>query len=46
MKETIGIKKIKSIIQNIKKDRLRDRGNRVEKGNWPIEVDLDACRNF
>lgn len=25
---------------------LRDRGNLVEKGNRPIEVDLDACRNF
>lgn len=25
---------------------LKDHGNAVEKGNWPIEVDLDACRNF
>jgi hypothetical protein len=23
-----------------------DYGNRVEGGNWPVEVDLDACRNF
>lgn len=23
-----------------------DHGNRVEGGNWPIEVDLDACRHF
>lgn len=23
-----------------------DHGNQVEHGNWPIEVDLDACRNF
>jgi hypothetical protein len=37
---------IKSIIQNIKRDRRKDHGNRVENGNWPIEVDLDACRNF
>jgi hypothetical protein len=25
---------------------VRDRGNQVEKGNWPMEVDLDACRHF
>lgn len=23
-----------------------DHGNRVERGNWPIEVDLNACRHF
>lgn len=23
-----------------------DHGNKVEGGSWPIEVDLDACRNF
>ena len=23
-----------------------DHGNQVEDGNWPMEVDLDACRNF
>lgn len=23
-----------------------DHGNRVERGNWPIELNLDACRNF
>ncbi len=23
-----------------------DHGNRVEHGNWPIEVDLDSCRHF
>lgn len=23
-----------------------DHGNRVEVSNWPIEIDLDACRNF
>jgi abortive phage resistance protein AbiGi (putative antitoxin) len=31
-------------IERIKK--LHDRGNVVENGNRPIEVDLDACRNF
>lgn len=25
---------------------LDDHGNRVEKFNWPIEMDLDACRNL
>ena len=25
---------------------LPDHGNAVEGGNWPVEVDLDACRNF
>ncbi|MEA3489718.1 MAG: hypothetical protein U9R44_05210 [Candidatus Omnitrophota bacterium] len=25
---------------------LPDHGNAVEKGNYPIEVDLGACRNF
>lgn len=25
---------------------LNDHGNRVEGRNWPIELDLDACRNF
>ena len=28
------------------KSNLDDHSNRVEGGNWPIEVDLDACRNF
>lgn len=28
------------------KNNPHDHGNRVERGNWPIEVDLDACRNF
>lgn len=37
---------IKSIIENIKRDKKKDRGNQVEDRNWPIEVDLDACRNF
>jgi len=35
---------IKEQIERIKK--LDDHGNRVEGRNWPIEVDLDACRNF
>ena len=36
--------KIRAEIQRIKS--LRDHGNAVEGGNWPIEVNLDACRNF
>jgi hypothetical protein len=28
------------------KDDLSDHGNRVEDRNWPIEISLDACRNF
>jgi hypothetical protein len=36
---------IKQEITRIK-DNPNDHGNRVEHGNWPIEVDLDACRNF
>ena len=28
------------------KNKRNDHGNRVEHGNRPIEVDLDACRNF
>lgn len=35
---------IQTEIKKIKE--LPDQGNRVEGGNWPIEVDLDACRNF
>lgn len=35
---------IKQQIKRIKD--LKDDGNRVEGNNWPIEVDLDACRNF
>jgi hypothetical protein len=31
-------------ITRIKK--LPDRGNSVEGNNWPIELDLDACRKF
>jgi len=39
--DSIGIK------QQIKRIKdLNDHGNRVEGGNRPIEVDLDACRNF
>lgn len=25
---------------------VSDHGNRVERSNWPIEMDLDACRNL
>jgi len=35
---------IKEQIERIKS--LDDHGNRVEGKNWPIEVNLDACRNF
>jgi hypothetical protein len=28
------------------KNNPHDKANKVEHGNWPIEVDLDACRNF
>ena len=35
------------IRQQIKRIKtINDNGNNVEKGNWPIEVNLDACRNF
>ena len=36
------------IINEIKrlKENKNDRANKVEGGNWPIEMDLDACRNF
>jgi len=37
--------KIQAEIERIKKNR-RDRENKVEHGNWPIELDLDACRNM
>jgi hypothetical protein len=28
------------------KSNAKDHGNKVEGGNWPAEIDLDACRNF
>lgn len=28
------------------KSNPSDRGNQVEGGNWPMEIDLDACGNF
>ena len=28
------------------KSNPNDHGNKVEGGNWPMEIDLDACRNF
>ena len=35
------------IHQEIKKIKLKkDHGNAVEEGNWPIELNLDACRQF
>ena len=35
---------IQSEIKRIKTNP--DHANRVENGNWPIEINLDACRNF
>lgn len=35
---------VRSQITRIKS--LPDHGNRVEGGNWPIEVHLDSCRHF
>lgn len=35
---------IKQQIERIK--NLKDHANKVEGKNWPIEVNLDACRNF
>jgi hypothetical protein len=37
-------KEIRKLIKNVKKSR--NIGNKDEKKNWPIEIDLDACRNF
>lgn len=37
--------KIRDEIGRIKSDP-KDHANKVEGGNWPIEVDLGACRNF
>ena len=27
-------------------NNANDHGNRVEGGNWPMEIDLDACGHF
>lgn len=40
-----GSRKTWQEIHRIKEDRT-DHGNQVEGGNWPMEMDLDACRNF
>ena len=37
--------KIRNEIARIKTNP-KDHGNKVEGGNWPMELDLDACRNF
>ena len=38
---------VENIMCEIKRIKtLQDHGNAVERGNWPIELDLDACRNF
>lgn len=36
---------IRDEIKRIKEKR-GDHGNEVEGGNWPMEMNLDACRNF
>lgn len=38
------IERIKEIGKQ--ENEIRDHANRVEGRNWPIEMDLDACRNF
>ncbi len=40
-----GLTRIREEIARIKSNPT-DHGNRVEGGNWPMEIDLDACRNF
>lgn len=37
--------RIREELARIKHDTT-DHGNKVEGGNWPIELNLDACRNF
>lgn len=37
--------RIKELIHAIKANPF-DHGNQVERGSWPIEIDIDACRNF
>ena len=39
--DSTGVKDQTTLIK-----KLPDRGNLVEGNNWPIELDLDACRNF
>jgi hypothetical protein len=40
-----SVYEIQSAIQRIKSNQA-DHANRVEGGNWPMEIDLDACRHF
>jgi hypothetical protein len=35
---------VRAQIRRIKTDRCR--ANKVEPGNWPVEMNLDLCRNF
>jgi len=37
---------IKYKLNDIQKEIERIKKDKIEDGNWPIEVDLDACRNF
>jgi hypothetical protein len=45
MAQQVDAFQIKQEIHRIKSKR-NDHGNQVEHGNWPIEVDLDACQHF
>lgn len=45
MAQQMGECGIKQDIHRIKSNAA-DHGNQVERNNWPIEVNLDACRNF
>ncbi len=38
--------KIEYKLNDTQKEITRIKEDRIEDGNWPIEVDLDACRNF
>ena len=38
--------KIEYKLNDIQKEITRIKEDKIEDGNWPIEVDLDACRNF
>lgn len=43
-RKAVNDPRIRDAIQRIKD--LPDRANRVEGGQWPVEMDLDLCRNF
>lgn len=39
-------KRDKHIIDEIERIKGDDHGNLVEEGNWPVEMDIDLCRNL